>query len=127
MTGPPLFISMDFIAGGLVELLGGLACALVLFAFAWWAPLVLAGAWLATHWLLRESAVWFDRNTDEVRAAQRDAEYAYRLAVDPTPAKELRLFGLVEWTLDRFINRRRASTNPATRHDCARSRSCGVC
>ena len=30
---------------------------------------------MATHWLLRESAVWFDRNTDEVRAAQRDADY----------------------------------------------------
>ena len=29
---------------------------------------MLAGAWLATHWLLRESAVWRDRNTDEVRA-----------------------------------------------------------
>ena len=32
---------MDFIAGGLVELLGGLASAAVLFGFAWWAPLVL--------------------------------------------------------------------------------------
>ncbi len=57
--------------------------------------LVLAGAWLATHWLLRESAVWRDRNTDEVRRAQRDADYAYRLAVDPPASKELRLFGLV--------------------------------
>ena len=88
MTGPPLSISMDFIAGGLVEMIGGLAsrgravrlqrggrrsCS--------------AGAWLATHWLLRESAVWQDRNTDEVRAAQRDAEYAYRLAVDPPAAQ----------------------------------------
>src|SRR4029450_6355626 len=45
MTGPPLFISMDFIAGGLVELLGGLASAALLFAYAWWAPVVLAGAW----------------------------------------------------------------------------------
>jgi ATP-binding cassette, subfamily B, bacterial len=106
MTGPPLSISMDFIADGLVGLFGGLACAVVLFAYAWWAPLVLAGAWLATHWLLRESAVWFDRNTETVRAAQRDAEYAYRLAVDPAPAKELRLFGLADWTLDRFVNRR---------------------
>src|SRR6058998_3511529 len=26
MTGPPLSISMDFIAGGLVELIGGLSC-----------------------------------------------------------------------------------------------------
>jgi ABC-type multidrug transport system fused ATPase/permease subunit len=106
MTGPPLSISMDFIANGLVEMIGGLSCALVLFAYAWWAPLVLAGAWLATHWLLRESAIWRDRNTDEVRRAQRDADYAFRLAVDPSPAKELRLFGLVDWTIDRFVTRR---------------------
>src|SRR6266545_7076979 len=67
MTGPPLNISVDFIAGGLVELIGGFACAVVLFAYAWWAPIVLGGAWFATHWLLRESAVWRDRNTEEVR------------------------------------------------------------
>src|SRR5437870_9073897 len=106
MTGPPLRISMDFIAGGLVQMIGGLACAAVLFAYAWWAPLLLGGAWLATHWLLRESAVWRDRNTDEVRGAQRDADYAYRLAVDPAPAKELRLFGLAGWIIDRFVERR---------------------
>jgi ABC-type transport system involved in cytochrome bd biosynthesis fused ATPase/permease subunit len=106
ITGPPLSISMDFIADGLVEMAGGLACAVVLFAYAPWAPFVLAGAWLATHWLLRESAVWRDRNTEEVRSAQRDADYAYRLAVDPPPAKELRLFGLAGWTIDRFLNRR---------------------
>ena len=106
MMGPPLSIAMDFIAGGLVELIAGLTCAIVLFAYAWWAPLVLGGAWLATHWLLRESAVWRDRNTEVVRAAQRDADYAYRLAVDPAPAKELRLFGLPEWTIERFTRRR---------------------
>ena len=106
MTGPPLSISMDFIATGLVQMLAGLASATVLFGYAWWAPLVLGGAWLATHWLLKESAIWRDRNTDQVRAAQRDADYAYRLAVDPPASKELRLFGLVGWTIDRFIERR---------------------
>jgi ATP-binding cassette, subfamily B, bacterial len=106
MTGPPLSISMDFIAGGLVELIGGLASAAVLAAYAWWAPLLLGGAWLATHWLLRESAIWFDRNTEEVRGAQRDADYAYRLAVDPPASKELRMFGLVSWTIARFVARR---------------------
>ncbi len=106
MTGPPLSYSMDFIAGGLVGLVGGLAAAVVLFGLSWWAPIVLAGAWFATHWLLRESAVWHDRNTDEVRSAQRDADYAYRLAVDPPASKELRLFGLVRWTIDRFVARR---------------------
>ena len=107
ITGPPIFISMDFIAGGLVELLGGLAAAVVLAAYAWWAPLLLAGAWLATHWLLRESGVWRDRETQEVRAAQRHADYAYRLAVEPGPAKEVRLFGLAHWIIERFRSRRR--------------------
>src|SRR5205814_1088398 len=55
---------------------------------------------------LRESAIWRDRNTEEVRGAQRDADYAYRLAVDPPASKELRLFGLAGWTIDRFIARR---------------------
>src|SRR5438874_4795833 len=41
MTGPPLSISMDFIASGLVELVAGLASAAVLAAYVWWAPLVL--------------------------------------------------------------------------------------
>ena len=106
MTGPPLSISMDFIATGMVEMTGGVASAVILARYAWWAPLLLAGAWLATHWLLRESAIWHDRQTEEVRAAQRDADYAYRLAVDPPASKELRLFGLAGWTIDRFIARR---------------------
>ena len=107
MTGPPLSISMDFIAAGLVELVAGLAAAVVLAGFAWWAPLLLGGAWLATHWLLRESSVWRDRATEEVRSAQRDADYTYRLAVDPPAAKELRLFGLADWTIERFTGYRR--------------------
>jgi ABC-type multidrug transport system fused ATPase/permease subunit len=106
MTGPPLSISLDFIASGMVEMIAGVASAVILARYAWWAPMVLAGAWLATHWLLRESAIWRDRNTEEVRAAQRDADYAYRLAVDPPASKELRLFGLAGWTIDRFVARR---------------------
>ena len=106
MTGPPLSMSLDFIAAGLASFLGGLISALVLAGFTWWAPLLLAGTWLATHWFLRESSVWRDRNTEEVRAAQRDSDYMYQLAVTPPAAKELRLFGLANWTIDRFISRR---------------------
>ncbi len=106
MTGPPLSYSMDFIAGGLVGVVGGLSAAVVLFGYSWWAPIVLVGAWFATHWLLRESGIWHDRNTDEVRSAQRDADYAYRLAVDPPAGKELRLFGLARWNIERFVARR---------------------
>ena len=104
IMGPPLDISMDFIASGLVQMVAGLASAAVLFAFAPWAPPLLVVGWMATHWLLRETAVWKDRNTDEVRKAQRDAEYAYRLAVDSPAAKEVRLFGLAPWVIDRFVD-----------------------
>ena len=102
ISGPPLNISMDFIASGLVEFIGGIASALVLFAYAWWAPLVLGGAWLATHYLLRESGVWKDRNTTRVQSAQRHADYAYKIAVEPPAAKELRMFGMSNWIVDRF-------------------------
>jgi len=89
-----------------VEMIGGLASVAVLATYTWWAALLLGGAWLATHYLLRESGVWRDRNTDEVRGAQRDADYAYRIAVDSPASKELRLFGLADWVIDRFVSRR---------------------
>jgi ATP-binding cassette subfamily B protein len=107
MTAPPLSVAVEFIAGSLVYTVTGLACAVVLAWYAWWAPVLLLAAWLATHWFLRESAVWRDRNTDDVRQAQRHAEYLYRLAVDPAPAKEVRLFGLPNWVIERFLERRR--------------------
>lgn len=107
-TGPPMSLNVNFVAGGLVGLVGGLASAVVLAGFTWWAPVLLLLAWGSTHWLLRESGVWKDRNTPEVRTAQRHADYAYRLAVDPQPAKELRMFGLAGWAVERFVEQRRA-------------------
>ena len=87
MTGPPLRSRWISSPAAWWKCSGASPVRWCSFAYAWWAPLVLGGAWLATHWLLRESAIWRDRNTDEVRGAQRDAEYAYRLAVDPAPPK----------------------------------------
>ena len=108
LAGPPMRLSMGIIAGSLVEVVAGLGQAVVLVAYAWWAPVVIGGAWASTHWLLRESSVWGDRDEGEVLDAQRHAEYAYRQAVDFPAAKELRLFGLSEWTVARFAaNRRR--------------------
>jgi ABC-type multidrug transport system fused ATPase/permease subunit len=107
ITAPPLFVSMNFIAGGFRPLIAGIASAVVLAGFAWWAPVVLVVGWGSTHHLLKESGVWKDRNTDEVRNAQRHADYAYRLAVDAPASKEVRLFGLADWVVARFAARRR--------------------
>src|SRR5262249_56963766 len=65
------------------------------------------GAWVSRHWLLRESSIGGERDEGEVLTAQRRAEYASRLAVDSVAAKELRLFGLSEWTVARFSESRR--------------------
>jgi len=105
-SAPPMFLNMDFIGQGLVMLLGGIASALVLFGFAWWAPVLLLAAWGSTHWLLRESGVWRDRNTDAVKAVRRHTSYAYDLATEPAAAKEVRLFGLAPWLLERFTSHR---------------------
>ena len=107
MTGPPLSISMDFIANGMVEMIKSVASAVITPRSTRGGRRSNARRCLASaSWLLRESAIWRDRNTEEVRGAQRDADYAYRLAVDPPASKELRLFGLAGWTIDRFIARR---------------------
>src|SRR5207302_7985080 len=56
ITGPPIFISMDFIAAGLVELVGGLASPVVLAAYSWWSLLRAGAAWSGRRWWLREIA-----------------------------------------------------------------------
>lgn len=107
ISGPPLFVSMDFIAAGLVEMIAGLVATSLLFGYTWWAPILIGGAWLMTHYLLRESGVWRDRQTNEVRMAQRHADYAYKMAVNPPASKELRLFSLADWVVNRFATHRR--------------------
>jgi ATP-binding cassette subfamily B protein len=106
ITGPPLSYSMNFIADGLVGLVTGISSAIVLAYYGWWQALVLVVAWSSTHWILRESGVWFDRRTPDVMRAQRLADYSYRLAVDPPAAKEVRLFGLADWVIERFVVQR---------------------
>ena len=107
ILGPPISVSMGFVGAGLVELLGGAAQAIALATVTWWGAILVAGAWASTHWLLRSSSFWIDRGDDNVKAEQRDADYAYRLAVESAPAKEIRLFGIGGWVVDRFATHRR--------------------
>ncbi len=107
ITGPPLSISLNFLAGGLAAVLSGVISTAILVGYSWWAPLLLAAGWLASQWLLRDSAHWRDRLGQEVREAERLSDYTYRLAVDAAPSKEMRLFGLSNWALARFGERRR--------------------
>src|SRR5207237_827268 len=73
IAAPPMHVSMGIVAGSLIEVVSGLGQAAVLAAYAWWAPLLVGGAWAATHRLLRESSIWGDRDEGEVLDAQRHA------------------------------------------------------
>ena len=106
IMGPPISVSMGFIGAGLVELLGGVGQAVALATVTWWGAIVIATGWIASHWLLRGSSYWANRSDPEVQAEQRHADYAYRLAVDAAPAKEVRVFGIGGWIVDRFAVRR---------------------
>jgi ATP-binding cassette subfamily B protein len=107
ISGPPMYLNVDFISGSLTQMFAGSIAGVVLLRYSWWAPLVLIGAWAGTHWFLKESGVWKDRNTEPVKLARRHADYAFGLAVEPGPAKEIRLFGLPDWVVARFADRRR--------------------
>jgi ATP-binding cassette, subfamily B, bacterial len=106
IMGPPISVSMAFVGGGLVMLLGGAAQAFALATVTWWGAIVIGAAWLSTHWLLRGSSFWAHRGDSDVQQEQRHADYAYRLAVDAAPAKEIRVFGVGGWVVDRFAVRR---------------------
>ncbi|MDQ2845211.1 MAG: ABC transporter ATP-binding protein/permease [Actinomycetota bacterium] len=108
MSAPPMYLNVDFIAGSLTQLVSGLIAGAVLLRYSWWAPIVLVIAWTGTHWFLKESGVWKDRNTTAVKLARRHADYAFGLAVEPGPAKEVRLFGLPDWAVEKFAGQRRA-------------------
>lgn len=108
LSGPPLSVSMGLIATGAVELLTGLAQAAILVSYRTWTAVVLLCAWGSTHWLLRQSATWHGGTNDGVSLLQREADYAYRIAVDPPAAKEVRVYGLSDWGLGLFRQTRQS-------------------
>lgn len=107
MAGPNITVSMPNIGSGFASFAGGLASALLLLRYRWWAPILVGGSWLATHKLLAAGAIWRSRHDPDVAEAERRAMYAYRLSVDAPSAKEMRLFGLADWVVQGFITVRR--------------------
>ncbi|HEY3606496.1 MAG TPA: ABC transporter ATP-binding protein [Pseudonocardiaceae bacterium] len=107
---------------GLVPLrLTGLACAVLLgWAGQWWMPLVLGAAWVVTgRWQEKEIERSVSAHAGET-ARLRRAAYLREVATTPFAAKEVRLFGLRSWLVDRFttawwdgmVQLRRARVSP---------------
>ena len=107
INAPPLTASLPSIGFGFAEILGGFTQAALLGFYRWWAPILVGGGWLSTHFLLRDSSSWRAYEDPGVTDAERHVDYAYRLAVYAPASKEVRLFGLSDWVVERFESRRR--------------------
>src|SRR4029077_2614675 len=86
---------------------GGISLSLVLLGYRWWAPVLAGAGWGWSHRLLRKSSVWKAWEDPTVVDEMRHVNYAYNLAVRAPAAKEIRLFGLADWTVDRYFSRRK--------------------
>ena len=106
VTGPPLRASLPRVADGFVQIGGGAAMLCLLFGFRWWAPFLAGFGWLWSHSLLRKSSVWKAWEDPEVVDEMRHVNYAYDLSVRAPAAKEIRMFGLADWAVDRYFSRR---------------------
>lgn len=82
----------------------GIVSGCLLFAFAWWAPLLLFFAYGLLVWL---DARWLAVATDELvqvtGTSRRRAEYYRSLLAAPSAAKEVRVFSLADWIEPRFV------------------------
>ncbi len=125
IVAPPLEAALPYIANGFSEIAGALGQAIVLATYHWWAGLALALAWGSTHVLLKESAMWQIFEVDDVVNQRRHVEYAYRMAVDAPGAKEMRMFGLADWAVERFTRLRRELTDILFRERRLRQRPLG--
>lgn len=79
--------------------------ALILFGFRWWAPLILVPGW----WLVNK---WFTRDVEALIGSRKAATSTLRqsgyfrdLSLVPDAAKEIRIFGMGAWLVERFRSR----------------------
>ena len=93
--------------------LTAIAAAVVLAGYRWWAPMLLAGAWIfANDWHRREAGQLVS-SLEGSTASFRRSRYLGDLALRGTAAKELRIFGLSGWLPGRFEMHWRAGMREA--------------
>ncbi|MEV0322813.1 ABC transporter ATP-binding protein [Streptomyces sp. NPDC050658] len=82
----------------------GIGLLVLLAPLAWWAPPLLAVAAVLTYRSYLRLARQVHGSMESVSAVIRRAGYLRSLAVDPEPAKEIRVFGLGHWLAGRMTD-----------------------
>ncbi|HEY2795016.1 MAG TPA: ABC transporter ATP-binding protein [Micromonosporaceae bacterium] len=91
---------------GLAELapswLSAAGAAIVLITFSWWLGLLWLVSWPVLVILMQTEYVRIGRATYDRSREFAEAEYLRDLAISAEPAKEIRIWGMLRWLLDRF-------------------------
>ncbi|MGW0909650.1 ATP-binding cassette domain-containing protein [Streptomyces sp. NPDC002853] len=82
--------------------LEGIGLLVLLAPLAWWAPLLLGLAAVLTYRSYLRLSRQVHGSMESASAVIRKAAYLRSLALDPEPAKEVRVFGLGDWLADRM-------------------------
>jgi ATP-binding cassette subfamily B protein len=82
--------------------LQALGSAAVLLAFHWWLGLAWLIMWPVVLIVLQSEFLRVGRTASGQTAAVRRSDYYRELAIRPGPAKELRLWGMLDWLVGRF-------------------------
>jgi ATP-binding cassette subfamily B protein len=96
------------------RLTGLVACG-VLMTFRWWAGLLLAAVWLAVRRPARAFVVSRVTTFRHATGSLRQAGYLLGLASGGPAAKEVRVFGLAGWLVERYRERWLAAMGPSWR------------
>ncbi|TDD83152.1 ABC transporter ATP-binding protein [Actinomadura darangshiensis] len=96
----------------LTEWLRALGAAAVLFAFHWWLGLLWLVVWPAVVYRMQRDYVRIGEEGYGQSTEFRHAEYVRDLALNPGPAKEVRIWGMLGWLTDRFEDRWRTAVTP---------------
>lgn len=90
---------MSSIVGARVS---GITMAVMLFQFRWWAPFAIAAAALVTRrWMIRDLRS-FERGLSLSAARLRRGAYFRTVASTAMYAKELRVFGILDWAIEKM-------------------------
>jgi ATP-binding cassette subfamily B protein len=93
--------------------LGGAVSCAVVATFRWWAGLLLFAVWVLVRFPARAFVVTRVSTFRRATATLRHAVYLFGLPTRAAPAKEVRVFGLVDWALDRHRDQWHSAMDPS--------------
>ncbi len=103
--------------------LQALGSAAVLAFFHWWLGLVWLVAWPLIVYVMQREYIRVGEITYGQSKALRQAEYLRDLALRPAPAKEVRVWGMLGWLVDRFESSWRSAIEPVWKERQPRPRT----